>query len=123
MIGECYEEMGYWDHALHWYLDAFQYHPIRAEPLFKNRDHYRYRGQNDLACLFAKYGARIPYVEEQILSQIPPQTDYQFDQELSIAAYYTRFREDGYAAGSDLLLREMCPGMSKIKPRAIYCSM
>ncbi len=113
MIGECYEEMGYWDHALHWYLDAFQSHPIRAEPLLKIASYYRYRGQNDLACLFAKYGSRIPYADEQSLSQIPFQTDYQFDQELSIAAYYTYFRNDGYIAGSDLLLRRNVPWFVK----------
>lgn len=109
MLGMCYEEMGHWSHALHWYLDAFHYNPNRSESLLKIATYYRLRGQNDVACIFAKYGSLIPYSNDQLLFDIPPQTDYRFDEELSIAAYYTHFKEDGYAAASDLLLRRNVP--------------
>ena len=60
MIAECYEEMEYWDHALTWYLEVYNYLPHRAEPLWKIARYYRYNGQHQLAHLLAKHGASIP---------------------------------------------------------------
>ena len=40
---------------------------------------------------------------------LPPLHDYQFDEELSIAAYYTNNKEDGYAAASNLLIKRNVP--------------
>jgi glycosyltransferase involved in cell wall biosynthesis len=39
-IGEIYEELGFWDQAFHWYLDAYQFNPDRTEPLYKIAAHY-----------------------------------------------------------------------------------
>jgi len=109
MIGECYEEMEEWDPALRWYLDAYQCNPKRAESLRKIATYYRRLGQNDLAYLFAKHGSRLPIPNDQFLLNSPPLYEYQFDEELSIAAYYTPFRDEGYAASSDLVLRRNVP--------------
>src|SRR6266568_3711261 len=49
MIGFCYEEMGDWEKALSWYLDAFQTNPDRGESLQKISSYYRHHGQNDLS--------------------------------------------------------------------------
>lgn len=109
MIGECYQDMGNWDHALHWYLDAYQFNSERAEPLQKIANYYRLNGQNDLAYLFAKQGACIPYPKDQILFISHPVYDYQFEEEISIAAYYTPFKEEGFAAANRLVLRKNIP--------------
>jgi tetratricopeptide (TPR) repeat protein len=109
MLGECYDKTGDWNQALYWYLDAFQYNPHRSETLLKIANHYRWKSENDVACIFAKYGTQIPYAKDQIYFDISPLTDYQFDEELSIAAYYTQCKQDGYAAASDLLLRRNVP--------------
>ena len=109
MIGSCYEDMGIWTNALYWYLEAYQFEPDRAEPIRKIATHYRMQGQNDLAYIFAKHGLRVPYNETQNLFPPSPLLDYQFDEEISIAAYYTRYRDEGYAASSDLLLRKDTP--------------
>jgi len=109
MIGECFEEMDRFPDALHWYLEAFQYLPEWGDPLRKIATHYRSRGQNDIAYMFAKHGLKSARAHEQTLFPLNPLQGYQFDEELSIAAYYTNFKEDGYTASSDLTLRRNVP--------------
>ena len=109
MIGNCYEEMKSWVHALYWYLEAYQFNPDRAESIQKIATHYRLQGENDLAYIFAKHGLRVPSTDDKTLFPPFPLCDYQFDEEISIAAYYTRYRQEGYAASSDLLLRKDTP--------------
>lgn len=113
MIGESYEEMENWDQALHWYLDAYQTNPERAEPLQKIASYYRKEGQSHLAYLFAKQGLRIPFPENQKLFVSHPVYDYQFDEELSIAAYYTPYREEGFEAAHRLILNRNVPAAIK----------
>ncbi len=109
MIGESYEDMGFWDQALHWYLDAYQHNPERAESLQKIATHYRSQGQNDLAYLFAKHGSRIPFPNNQLLFITHPVYNYQFLEELSIAAYYTPFKDEGFTAANRLALMKDIP--------------
>lgn len=109
MMGECFEALNQWPLALFWYLEAYQGNPNRADPLLKIAIYYRFHGENDLAYLFAKHGVRIPYATDQSLFASSPLYEYQFDEELSIVSYYTRFREEGYAAASDLTLRKYVP--------------
>jgi tetratricopeptide (TPR) repeat protein len=109
MLGECYEEMGQWVHALYWYLEAYQFDPARGEPLRKIATYYRLQGKNNLAYIFAKHGLRLSKADEILFYSSEPLRDYQFDEELSISSFYTHFKEDGYAAVSDLLLRKDAP--------------
>ena len=109
MIGQCYEKTGEWDKALYWYLEAFQSNPDRSESLQKLATYYRWKGMNDLAYLFAKHGSRIPVFEHPLLSPFPPIYNYQFDEDLSIAAFYTRFKSDGEEANHHLLLCKNVP--------------
>jgi len=104
MLGECYEEIDQWDQALHWYLDAFDSHSHRVEPLRNIATHYRLRGKNELAYLFAKHASRLPLSQDQTLFPLPSLKRYQLDEELSISSYYTRFRDDGYTAVNNLIL-------------------
>ncbi len=116
MIGDCYEGKGEWDHALYWYLEAYQVFSDRPAPLQKIATHYRLRGENDLAYIFAKHGSRIPHPVDQLMSILNPYESYHFDEELSIASYYTRFKDDGFASTNDLILRKNVPWY--IKDRA-----
>lgn len=120
MIGECLQEKGEWDKALYWYLEAYQFNPYRADPLQKIATHYRYSGQNDLACVFAKYGVRIPEPADPTIFSLNPSHPYLFNETLSIAAYYTQFREDGFHAANNLILTKNVPWY--IKDLA-YCNM
>lgn len=109
LIGKCFEEIGQWDEANRWYLEAYQYNPRRREPLLKIATHYRNNSQNDLAYLFAKRGSLIKPAQDQLLFDTSPLHDYQFDEELSISSYYTNHKEDGYAAASTLLIKKNVP--------------
>lgn len=109
MLGACYEDKREWESALFWYLEAYQTNPNRVASLRKVANHYRMIGQNDLAYIFARHGSRIPFAQDQILFDDSPLNQYVFDEELSIAAYYTRFKEEGYTAADDLILRRNVP--------------
>lgn len=109
MIGECHEAMGNWDQAFLNYIEAFQLNPNRSEPLHHIAKHYRMKKQYDLAYLFAKQGSEIPYPEGHILFISHPVYDHLFDEEISISAYYTPFKGEGYAAANRLCLKKGIP--------------
>ena len=109
MIAEMYEEMGFWDQALEWYLEAYQYLPERAEPLQKIASHYRQKSEHNLAYLFAKQGSRIPYPKEHVLFVSYPVYHYQFDEEMAVSAYYTPFKDEGFAAANRITLNRTVP--------------
>lgn len=109
MIGLCYQDMGLWDKALEYYLQAYQYDPQRAETLQEISKHYRSQGENQLAYLFAKQGRQIPYPKNHLLFISYPVYDYLFDEDLSIAAYYTPYKEEGFAATNRLILKKDIP--------------
>lgn len=113
MIGDIYQTMGDWEKALIWYLDAYQHNPERAEPLERIALNYRTQNQNALAYLFAAQGAKIPYPADQILFIADPVYDYRFDEELSISAFYTPFKEEGFAALERLLTNKRAPASAK----------
>lgn len=112
MIGECYESLQEWERALYWYLEAYQYNPSRPEPLYKIAAHYRWIGKHELTYLFGKHGSRIPYPKNPTIMNEPMMEDYQLDEELSISSYYTKYREDGFVAINNLLLRKNVPWRS-----------
>lgn len=109
MLGKCYEDLGQWEKAIFWYLEAYQENSLRTESLVKVATYYRWHGKNDLAYLFAKHGTKVPISDDQLLFDLPPETHYQFEEELSIAAYYTRFKEDGYLSISNMVMRKNVP--------------
>jgi len=113
MTGECHEEMGRWTDALYWYLDAYQCDSKRPEPMRKISGYYRSISHNEVAYIFAKHGIRIPFQENSTLFPMPPLYDYQFDEEISIAAFYTQFKEEGYSASNNLILRKDTPSWTK----------
>lgn len=112
-LGEIYNSMGLWNQALEWYQKAFQEFPERAEPLLKLAQHYRVRSQHNLAYLYANQGASIPRPPENSLFYSPDVYDYLFDEDLSIAAYYTSFSEEGRKAADRLILNRGVPGALK----------
>src|SRR6185369_17288555 len=67
-IGEVKQRLGRdWTEVLAAYLDAYQYRPARAEPLYKIALHYRWQGAFHLAHLFLQQAAAIPFPAEDIL--------------------------------------------------------
>lgn len=109
LIGKCLEELGEWNLACHSYLQTYEFNPNRSEPLLEVAKYYRLNGQNNLAYLFAKHGSQVERASDQILFGTSPLSDFQFDQELAIAAFYTNFKQDGYAHASALVLKKNVP--------------
>jgi len=56
-----------WPEVLAAYLDAYQYRPTRAEPLYKIAVYYRWQGAFHLAHLFLQQAAALPYPEDDYL--------------------------------------------------------
>jgi len=108
MLGECYEETGDWEQAIKYYLEAYQHDPKRAESLRKIATHYRLIGQNDLSYIFAKHGSRVSLPMNRSIYSASVH-DYQFDEELSISAYYTQFANEGMEASNNLVIRRNVP--------------
>jgi len=99
-----YENVNQWDKALPAYLDAYQYDPSRGEPLRKIATYYRTNGQYNLSYLFASQGIRLQ--QREFVDDV---YFYQFNEELSIVAYYTPFREEGFEAANWLILQRNVP--------------
>ncbi|HEX3249364.1 MAG TPA: glycosyltransferase, partial [Pyrinomonadaceae bacterium] len=55
-----------WPEVLAAYLDAYQYRPSRAEPLYRIAVHYRWSNEFHLAHMFLKQAAEIPYPVNEI---------------------------------------------------------
>jgi len=109
MIGQCYDAMKQWGKALEYYLGAYQYNPARAESIYEISRHYRLNQEYNLAYFFAHQGSRVPYPQEQTLNISFPVYDYLFDEDLSVSAYYTPYKEEGYAAANRLMLKKNVP--------------
>ncbi|MBU6446886.1 MAG: hypothetical protein KGQ49_05755, partial [Verrucomicrobia bacterium] len=117
MLGECRETLGYLPAALDAYRTAFSYNPTRAEPLHRMARVYRLQDNPWQAYNFAKQGKACPYNSSTLVHQL--------DEELSIAAYYTPFREEGFRAINRLLLGKNVPDAIKslaIKNSRFYLS-
>lgn len=108
-IAEIYNTMGDWDQAFHWYLKTYEKFPDRAEPLHKIAQHYRNAGQNNLAYNYANQGKKIPRPPENSLFFLQSVYDYELDEELSIAAFYTSFKEEGRMATDRLIFNRNIP--------------
>ena len=68
-------------------LKAYSMRPWRAEPLLSLATHYRNKGSNELAVMFAKQGLLIPYPQHDILF-VEKEAYYDgFKQEMSIAGF------------------------------------
>jgi glycosyltransferase involved in cell wall biosynthesis/predicted GH43/DUF377 family glycosyl hydrolase len=113
MIGECYEEMGKWDQALSYYLEAYQYNSERAEPLSHISKYYLSTAQFGLAYLFAKEGSKIPYPHNQSLFINHDVYNYLFDENISIAAFYAAKPEEGLEAINRLMIKKGVPYSAK----------
>ncbi len=93
-LGNCYMKVGREADALQTWLEAYGYHPKRAENLYEIVKHYRIKGQQQLAYVFYKMAKQIPYPKDNILFIHTNIYDYLLDYEYSIIAYYVEQKID-----------------------------
>lgn len=96
MLGKCYAIKKNWPAAQQYYLEAYESNQSRAEPLYEIAKYYRIEGKNFLAYLFASLG-KINSSQE---------ISNNLDEEISIVAYYTPFKYQGFEALDRLLLNK-----------------
>jgi glycosyltransferase involved in cell wall biosynthesis len=106
-MGKCYLSIG--DHAVGIYtlLEAYNFHPARAEPLQEATSHFRIKGRNKVAQMLCDEGKTIPYPSNDVLFIKKDVYDYLFDYEQSILSYYTRVSVNHHRY-LDLLSRGYC---------------
>lgn len=108
-LGALFEGKNQWETAFQHYLEAYQVNPQRAEPLLKIATHYRQLQQYHIATTFARLGKTVAFPQDQNLFINKACYDYLLDEELSLSAYYTDFKEEGFAAANRLLLKKDIP--------------
>jgi len=87
-LGKCYMRIGKEAEAIKTWLEAYGYHPKRAENLYEIVKHYRIKGQQPLSYIFYKLAKEIPYPSDNVLFIHKDVYNYLLDYEFSIIAYY-----------------------------------
>jgi len=103
-VAHSYKELGNEDAFVRNMLDAYNLRPIRVEPLYDLAKHYREKGNNNLAAMFAKRGMEIPKPNDMLFV-----SDHAHDvgcrEEFSIAAFYDdKLRDQGFRVCDSLAL-------------------
>ena len=87
-LGKCYMKTGEEAEAIKTWLEAYGYHPKRAENVYEIVKHYRIKGQQQLSYIFYKLAKEIPYPSDNVLFIHKDVYNYLLDYEFSIIAYY-----------------------------------
>jgi glycosyltransferase involved in cell wall biosynthesis len=94
------------DKAVTTLMEAWEYRPTRAEPLFELARIHRERQRYSLAYLFATRGVGIPYPEDEILFVIKWIYDWGLKFEWSVAAYWVGDVANALKVNEHLLTRD-----------------
>lgn len=108
-IGRAYEITGKWPAALDAYLDAWNLHPHRAEPLFHVANHYHHQGMRTLACQFYRIGATIPLPGPENLFVEASIHDFLLPLERAVACYWAGLHEEAVSVADALLASGRLP--------------
>ena len=98
-----------WEKTMQYFLSAWNYRPVRAEPLYQIARIYRLSGHPRLGYLFAKQAQSIPYPNQDILFLANEVWDWQILDEIGSCAFYAGQFEDGYNACMQLLKENKFP--------------
>ncbi len=112
-LGKCYEEKKELNRAEEAFTKAFQLNPKRAEALYELARFFRYKGQNEMATFYARQGKALPKPKTFTPLMSKEVYSYLLDEELSIASFYTPYKEEGYQALNRLLVNKEAPWYTK----------
>ena len=93
-IGHIYSSLGDKEKAIYYWLEAYGFHPKRAESIYEIVKHYRYVGKQRLAYEFYEIGRKIPYPKDDVLFIKHDVYNFLFDYEFSILAFYLKMPVD-----------------------------
>lgn len=95
------------------FLMAWNYRPIRAEPLYQISKMYRMINQPRLAYLYATMAKTMPYPKFDILFIDEDVYKWQIDDEIASTAFYLHKFDDGISACRSLLENPLYPEQEK----------
>jgi glycosyltransferase involved in cell wall biosynthesis len=95
------------------FVDAFNYRPIRAEPLWFLSRMYRMNNMPAAAYLYAKMGLDIPYPENDILFIQDDVYRWGILDEVGATAFYANQPQIGYQASKILLEKNLVPALHR----------
>ena len=98
-----------WEKTMQYFLSAWNYRPVRAEPIYQIARIYRLSGHPRLGYLFAKQAQAIPFPAQDILFLANEVWDWQIDDEISSTAFYVGKFQEGYDACMKLLKENKFP--------------
>ena len=98
-----------WEKTMQYFLSAWNYRPVRAEPLYQIARIYRLSGHPRLGYMFAKQAQSVPYPHQDILFLANEVWEWQILDEIGATAFYVGQFEDGYNACMTLLKENKFP--------------
>jgi tetratricopeptide (TPR) repeat protein len=116
-VANCMEAQGVEDAYIKEALTAYGMRPQRAEPLHALAKHYRLKGQNSTAILFAEKGLAMPRPDDKLFVE-DWVYDWGFREEFSIAGYYQpETRARAYEVTNSLALDPKVPDWLRYNSR------
>jgi glycosyltransferase involved in cell wall biosynthesis len=122
-MAHCYAAIGRKDKYVECLIDAYNYRPTRAEPLWDLAKHYREKGDNNASLLFSEPGIAIPYPSDMLFVQDFPYTTG-LREEFSICGFYDdKRRERAYDMMNSLALDPKVPDFHRnmAKNNMFFC--
>lgn len=98
-----------WEKTMQYFLSAWNYRPVRAEPLYQIARIYRLSGHPRLGHLFAKQALSIPFPQQDILFLANEVWEWQILDEIASTAFYVGEFQEGYDACMTLLKENKFP--------------
>tara|TARA_Y100000593_G_scaffold82211_1_gene154280 strand:+ start:4900 stop:6234 length:1335 start_codon:yes stop_codon:yes gene_type:complete len=98
-----------WEKTMQYFLSAWNYRPVRAEPLYQIARIFRLSGHPRLGYLFAKQAKDIPFPHQDILFLANEVWEWQVLDEIASTAFYVGQFQEGYDACMQLLKENKFP--------------
>ena len=98
-----------WEKTMQYFLSAWNYRPVRAEPIYQIARIFRLSGHPRLGYLFAKQAHSIPFPAQDILFLANEVWDWQILDEIASTAFYVGQFQEGYDACMKLLQENKFP--------------
>jgi len=98
-----------WEKTMQYFLSAWNFRPIRAEPLYQIARIFRLSGHPRLGYLFAKQAKDIPFPSQDILFLANEVWEWQVLDEIGSTAFYVGQFQEGYDACMQLLKENKFP--------------
>ena len=98
-----------WGTVLDAYLGCWQARPARAEPLYEIGRHYSAAGEFELATLFLREAAKLPFPEADLLFVSADVYRWRVPDELAVCEYHTGDLRRSFAGSHRLLRDDLVP--------------